>query len=470
LLLQGIIERDKYLMAGFMSLGLFVAAALSLLAGFPVAFTLAGIALIFALIGVLSGLFDPAFLSAFPSRVFGIMSNETLIAVPVFVFMGVMLEKSKLADQLLQALAQMMRRMPGGLGLAVMLVGALMAASTGIVGATVVTMGLLALPTMLRNNYDPAIATGSICAAGTLGQIIPPSIVLILLADVLSNAYQQAQLDLGNFSPKTISVGELFAGALIPGLILVSLYMIYLVAMALLKPASMPPITQKVGEDVSFLTLLGLLAGPLLLIVAVLGSILFGLATPTEAASVGATGAMLLALKQKQLSWATLRSVVYQSTRVSAMVFMILIGASLFSLVFRGYGGDEYVQAFLSGLPGGEAGALVLVMLILFLLGFILDFIEITYVVIPIVGPILLAMGIDPLWLGVMVAINLQTSFLTPPFGFSLFYVRGVTPPEIATTTIYRGVIPFIMIQLFMLALLWLWPALATWLPAVVYG
>lgn len=458
------------MMAGFMSLGLFLAAALSLLAGFPVAFTLAGIALIFALIGVMTGLFDPAYLSAFPSRVYGIMSNETLIAVPVFVFMGVMLEKSRLADQLLQALAQLMRRMPGGLGLAVMLVGTLMAASTGIVGATVVTMGLLALPTMLRNNYNPAIATGSICAAGTLGQVIPPSIVLILLADVLSNAYQQAQLSLGNFSPKTVSVGELFAGALIPGLILVSMYMIYLVAMAIFKPASMPPIEQKIGEDVSFLTLIGLLAGPLMLIVAVLGSILFGLATPTEAASVGATGAILLAMKQKQLSWETMRAVVYQSTRVSAMVFMILIGASLFSLVFRGYGGDEYVQSLLSGLPGGEVGALLVVMLVLFLLGFILDFIEITYVVLPIVGPILLAMGIDPLWLGIMVAINLQTSFLTPPFGFSLFYLRSVTPPEIATTTIYKGVIPFIVIQLMMLALLWFWPALATWLPAMVYG
>jgi len=456
-------------MSGIMSLGLFVAAGLALLAGFPVAFTLAGVALIFALTGILFGVFDPSFLSAFPSRVFGIMSNETLIAVPVFVFMGVMLEKSKLADQLLQALAQLMRRLPGGLGLAVMLVGALMAASTGIVGATVVTMGLLALPTMMRNNYDPAIATGSICAAGTLGQIIPPSIVLILLADVLSNAYQQAQLSMGNFSPKTVSVGELFAGALLPGLLLVSLYMVYLVGMAFFKPRSMPPIKQEIGEDVSFLNLISLLAGPLLLIVAVLGSILFGLATPTEAASVGATGAMLLALKQKQLNMTTLRAVVYQSTRVSAMVFMILIGASLFSLVFRGYGGDEYVQDLLSGLPGGHVGALLIVMLAMFLLGFILDFIEITYVVIPIVGPILLAMGIDPIWLGVMIAINLQTSFLTPPFGFSLFYLRGVTPPEIATTTIYKGVIPFIFIQLLMLGLLAMWPALATWLPAQIY-
>jgi len=457
-------------MAGLMSLGLFLAAALSLLAGFPVAFTLAGVALIFALLGIMTGTFDPSFLGALPSRIFGIMSNETLIAVPVFVFMGVMLEKSRLADQLLQALAQLMRRIPGGLGLAVMLVGALMAASTGIVGATVVTMGLLSLPTMLRNNYDPSIATGSICAAGTLGQIIPPSIVLILLADVLSNAYQQAQLRMGIFSPETVSVGELFAGALLPGLILVGLYMVYLVGVAFIKPSVMPAVRQKPGETVTLMTLLGLLAAPLLLILAVLGSILMGLATPTEAAAVGATGAMLLALKQKQLSFKALQAVVYQSTRVSAMVFMILIGASLFSLVFRGYGGDEYVQSLLTSLPGGEVGALLVVMLVLFLLGFILDFIEITYVVIPIVGPILLSMGINPVWLGIMIAINLQTSFLTPPFGFSLFYIRSVTPPEVATSAIYKGVIPFIIIQVLMLGLLSLWPGLATWLPAVIYS
>jgi tripartite ATP-independent transporter DctM subunit len=456
-------------MSGLMSLGLFLAVGLSLLAGFPVAFTLAGVALIFALLGMLTGIFDPAFLGAFPSRIFGIMSNATLIAVPVFVFMGVMLERSRLADQLLQALAQLMRRVPGGLGLAVMLVGTLMAASTGIVGATVVTMGLLSLPTMLRNNYAPSVATGTICAAGTLGQIIPPSIVLILLADVLSNAYQQAQLHIGIFSPKTISVGELFAGALLPGLVLVALYMLYLALLAFFKPSVMPAIEQDADEDVSLLSLLGLLAGPLLLIVAVLGSILMGLATPTEAAAVGATGAMLLALKQKQLSLETMRAVVYQSASISAMVFMILIGASLFSLVFRGYHGDEYVQALLTNLPGGEAGALLIVMLALFLLGFILDFIEITYVVVPIVGPVLLAMGIDPVWLGVMIAINLQTSFLTPPFGFSLFYLRGVAPPEIATTSIYKGVIPFIAIQLLMLGLLSLWPELATWLPAELY-
>jgi len=457
-------------MTGWISLALFAAVALALMAGFPVAFTLAGVALIFAGAGTIFGVFDPSFLEAFPNRLFGIMSNETLIAVPVFVFMGVMLERSKLADQLLQSLAQLMRLVPGGLGLAVMMVGTLMAASTGIVGATVVTMGLLSLPTMLRQRYRPEIAVGSICAAGTLGQIIPPSIVLILLADVLSNAYQQAQISMGNFSPKTISVGELFAGALVPGLVLVSLYMIYLVALAIFRPLSMPAANERDANRVSVGRLLALMAGPLALIVAVLGSILTGIATPTEAASVGAVGAMVLAVISGQFSLKTLRETVYQSAQVSAMVFMILIGASLFSLVFRGYEGDTVVQSLLTGLPGGIPFTLLVVMLAMFLLGFILDFIEITYVVVPIVGPVLLAMGVDPIWLGVMIAVNLQTSFLTPPFGFSLFYLRGVTPDSIPTSAIYRGVIPFIVIQLLMLGLLACWPRIATWLPDYLYG
>ena len=452
-----------------MALGLFAGVGLALMAGFPVAFMRAGVALIFAALGVLTGAFDPSFLEAFPNRVFGIMTNETLIAVPVFVFMGVMLERSKLADQLLQALAQIMRRVPGGLGISVMLVGALMAASTGIVGATVVTMGLLSLPTMLRHRYQPSVATGTICAAGTLGQIIPPSIVLILLADVLSNAYQQAQLSLGVFSPETISVGELFAGALLPGLVLVLLYMIYRLLLARFRPATMPAAPPGSQADVSVPGLLGLMAGPLLLIVAVLGSILMGIATPTEAAAVGAAGAMLLALIRGQLNRNTLKSTVFQSAKISAMVFMILLGASLFSLVFRGFGGDEQVQSLLTGLPGGPGAVLLVVMLAMFLLGFVLDFIEITYVVVPIVGPVLLAMGINPIWLGVMIAVNLQTSFLTPPFGFSLFYLRGVTPDNVPTSALYRGVMPFIGIQLLMLALLAWWPQIATWLPAYIY-
>ena len=453
-----------------MSLALFLGVGLALMAGFPVAFTLAGVALIFAGIGVLSGSFDPSFLEAFPNRVFGIMSNETLIAVPVFVFMGVMLERSKLADQLLQSLAQVMRRIPGGLGIAVMIVGTLMAASTGIVGATVVTMGLLSLPTMLRNQYHPEVATGTICAAGTLGQIIPPSIVLILLADVLSNAYQQAQLSIGFFSPETISVGELFAGALLPGLVLVLLYIIYLVVLAVMKPETMPAVRSDAKADVSLPALLGMMAGPLVLIVAVLGSILKGIATPTEAAAVGAVGAMALALMRGQLNLATLRATVYRSAQVSAMVFMILIAASLFSLVFRGFGGDEAVQSLLTALPGGVAVTILVVMLAMFLLGFVLDFIEITYVVVPIVAPVLLALGVNPVWLGVMIAVNLQTSFLTPPFGFSLFYLRGVTPKSVPTTAIYKGVLPFIAIQLLMLALLAAFPRIATWLPALLYA
>ena len=456
-------------MAGLMALGLFAAIGLALMAGFPVAFTLAGVALIFAGLGVMTGAFDPVFLEAFPNRIYGIMTNETLIAVPVFVFMGVMLERSKLADQLLQSLTQLMRGTPGGLGIAVVIVGAMMAASTGIVGATVVTMGLISLPTMLRKGYSPEVSTGTICAAGTLGQIIPPSIVLVMLADVLSNAYQQAQLQMGSYSPETVSVGELFAGAMVPGLILVMAYLLYIVILARARPGLMPPDIVEEDERVSIGRLLLLASGPLLLIVAVLGSILKGIATPTEAAAVGAVGAMLLAQISGHLSMETLKNVVYRTTRVTAMVFMILIGASLFSLVFRGFGGDEMIADFLTALPGGVVTAMILVMLVMFLLGFVLDFIEITFVVVPIVGPVLMAMGLDPIWLGVMIALNLQTSFLTPPFGFSLFYLRGVSPDSVPTLAIYRGVIPFIAIQLLVLGLLALWPQLVTWLPGIVY-
>jgi tripartite ATP-independent transporter DctM subunit len=452
-----------------MAFGLFAAIGLALMAGFPVAFTLAGVALIFAGLGSLLGVFDPVFLEAFPNRVFGIMTNETLIAVPIFVFMGVMLERSRLADQLLQSLAQLMRGTPGGLGVAVVVVGAMMAASTGIVGATVVTMGLISLPTMLNRGYNPAVSAGTICAAGTLGQIIPPSIVLVMLADVLSNAYQQAQLQMGSYTPETVSVGELFAGALVPGLILVGAYLLYIMVLARARPELMPPDPGGGADDVSIRRLLLLASGPLFLIVAVLGSILKGIATPTEAAAVGAVGATLLALIGGHLTRETLREVVYRTTRITAMVFMILIGASLFSLVFRGFGGDHLIAEFLTALPGGAFTAMVLVMGVMFLLGFVLDFIEITFVVVPIVGPVLMAMGLNPVWLGVMIALNLQTSFLTPPFGFSLFYLRGVCPDSVPTSAIYRGVIPFIAIQLLVLGLLAAWPQLVTWLPGVVY-
>jgi tripartite ATP-independent transporter DctM subunit len=346
----------------------------------------------------------------------------------------------------------------------------LLAASTGIVGATVVTMGLLSLPTMLRRGYSPEIATGTICASGTLGQIIPPSIILVMLGDVMTTAYQQAQLDQGIFSPKTVSVGDLFAGALIPGLLLVALYMLYILGVAYFKPSVMPAHVRGPDDKVSFMQILHALLPPLFLIFAVLGSILGGYATPTEAAGVGAMGALLLAVSRRQLNYIRLQEIMRSTLRISSMVFMILIGASIFSLVFRGYGGDDAVRNLLESLPGGVFGAVLLVMIVMFLLGFVLDFIEITFVVVPIVGPILLAMGLDPVWLGIMIAINLQTSFLTPPFGFALFYLRGVAPPEVTTAQIYRGVMPFVAIQIFALILLAIFPDLITWLPHKIYG
>jgi tripartite ATP-independent transporter DctM subunit len=453
----------------WISLAMFVVVVVVLLAGFPVAFSLGGVALIFALGGILGGGFDSAFLETMPNRLFGIMNNETLIAVPLFVFMGITLERARIAEGLLDNLSSLFGSLRGGLGISVTVVGMLLAASTGIVGATVVTMGLLSLPTMLRRGYSPEIATGTICAAGTLGQIIPPSIVLVLLGDVLSSSYSQAQLAQNNFSPDTVSVGDLFAGALIPGLLLVGLYIVFLILVALLKPAAMPAAPREASAP-SWAGLLGALAPPLLLILAVLGSIIGGFATPTEAAAVGAIGALLLAAVRRSLSFGRLREIAESTVRVSSMVFMILIGASLFSLVFRGYGGDRLVQELLLNLPGGALGAMLSVMLLMFLLGFVLDFIEITFVVVPIVAPILLAMGIDPVWLGVMMAINLQTSFLTPPFGFALFYLRGVAPASVTTGAIYRGVIPFVAIQLLALALVAFWPGLATWLPELVFG
>jgi len=453
----------------WIAIAMFFVVVVVLLAGYPVAFSLGGVALSFALVGIAVGGFDAAFLQTMPNRIFGIMSNETLLAVPLFVFMGVTLERAKIAENLLDSLSALFGSLRGGLGIAVTVVGMLLAASTGIVGATVVTMGLLSLPTMLRRGYSPRIATGTICAAGTLGQIIPPSIVLVLLGDVLSSAYSQAQLAQGIFAPDTVSVGDLFAGSLIPGLMLVVLYIAYLVGVAVFRPEAMPA-DDRERARADWGALFVALLPPLLLILAVLGSIMGGLATPTEAAGVGAVGALALALIKRELSFARLREVMQSTIRVSSMVFLILIGASIFSLVFRGYGGDRLVQDVLMSLPGGAFGAILSVMVLMFLLGFVLDFIEITFVVVPIVGPILLTMGVDPVWLGVMIAMNLQTSFLTPPFGFALFYLRGVAPESLATADIYRGVIPFVLIQILALAILAAWQDLATWLPGVVYG
>ncbi|MWJ28053.1 TRAP transporter large permease subunit [Halomonas sediminis] len=464
-------------MLEFMPLVLFAVICIVLMFGYPVALSLAGTALAFAGLGMgleamgIDAHFDGGYLSAFPNRLYGIMTNQTLLAVPLFVLMGVLLEKSKVAETLLDAMAMLFGSMRGGLGISVTLVGMLLAASTGIVGATVVTMGLMSLPTMLKRGYSVPLATGTICATGTLGQIIPPSIALVLLGDVLSSAYQQAQLSMGIFSPKTVSVGDLFMGALVPGLLLVVLYITYVAFISWWKPEAAPPADRKeLMEELGHTGGLGLLllkgmVPPIVLIVAVLGSILGGFATPTEASAVGAFGALMLALIYRRLSFKVLGEVLRSTVNVTTMVFLILIGAALFSLVFRAYGGEELVTSLFEGMPGGVVGATIIVMLVIFLLGFILDFIEITFVVVPIVGPILLAMGVDPVWLGIMIAINLQTSFLTPPFGFALFYLRGVAPDSVPTSAIYRGVIPFIVLQLAMLTALAFMPQLATWLP-----
>lgn len=452
----------------FLALVLFAVVCLVLLLGYPVALTLAGVSLLFALVGVFFDVFDATYLISTPNRLFGIVNNTTLIAVPLFVFMGVVLEKSKIAEDLLVTMSALLGRFKSGLGVSVVLVGMLLAASTGIVGATVVTMGLLSLPTMLKRGYSPELASGAICATGTLGQIIPPSIALVLLGDVLSSAYQKAQIEMGIFSPDSVSVGDLFVGALIPGLILVVFYLLYLWGVSKFSPQQVPSHGQE-NEHTSLASLLLALLPPLILIMCVLGSILFGYATPTEAAGVGAMGALILAAVKKQLSKSNINYIVQETTKVTSMVFLILIGASIFSLVFRGLGGETLLKEIFADLPGGAFTAMLVVMVLVFLLGFILDFIEITFVVVPIVAPILIMMGIDPVWLGIMIAVNLQTSFLTPPFGFALFYLRGVAPEIVKTTHIYKGVIPFIIIQVMLLVIMAIWPETVTWLVDIVY-
>ena len=453
-------------MIEFIPLILFIVMCASLLLGFPVAFTLGGVSLIFAGLGSIFGIFDLYLLETIPNRLFGIMTNSTLVAVPLFVFMGVILEKSKIAEKLLESMSEIFGNLKSGLGISVIIVGTLLAASTGIVGATVIAMGLISLPAMLKKGYSEEVSTGLIAATGTLGQIIPPSIALVILGDVLATAYQQAQLSMGNFSAKSFSVGDLFVAAIIPGLLLVTAYSFYFIFSISKKNLNYEESKEK---SVSLFDILKILIPPFLLIFSVLGSIILGVASPTEAAGIGAMGSILIALLNRKLSFSVLADAVKQTAFISSMVFMILIGASIFSLVFRGFGGEELITNLFNAIPGGLFGSMLIVMILVFLLGFILDFIEISFVVVPIVGPILIAMGADPLWLGIMLAINLQTSFLTPPFGFALFYLRGVTPEKIKTETIYKGVIPFIMIQILILCLVAYFPFLATYLPSAIY-
>lgn len=433
---------------------MFLAMTILLMAGFPVTFTLLGTALGFGLIG-----FGWSFFDLYPLRVWGVITNVTLIAVPLFVFMGVMLERSGLAEELLDTMGLLFGRLRGGLAISVVVVGALLGASTGIVGATVVTMGLLAVPTMLRRGYQKELATGTVSASGTLGQIIPPSIVLVLIGDIVG-----------------VSVGDLFIGAVLPGFILVFLYILYILVAAYLRPGIAPPIPRSELAALSPRQLAArmskALVPPLSLMIAVLGSIFAGIASPTEAAAVGAVGATVLAVVNRKFSYKILHEVMITTVRLTCMVFIILCGAAAFGLVFRGLGGDTLVREFLGSLAHAYSHNMVLaiVMALIFVIGFFLDFIEITFIHVPVLAPIMIEFGYDPVWFCILLAVNLQTSFMTPPFGFSLFYLKAVTPPEIETGHIYRGIIPFVGFQLLGLLIVVLFPQLATWLPQVVFG
>ena len=436
---------------------LLVLVCAALVLGYPVALTLAGVSILFSLLCIPAGIFDPDIFKSIPLRIFGIMNNVTLLAVPLFIFMGTILEKSGIAGRMLENMAFAFKNFRGGLSISIIVVGALLAASTGIVGATVVTMGLMSLPVLIQQGYKKDFSTGLVAATGTLGQIIPPSIALVLLGDVMSNAYQRAQNNMGIFSQKTVTVGDLFVGAIVPGILICTSYLIYTIYqnsknlnIQFLPDSLTPPKIE----------ILKTLALPLILIVLVLGSIIGGIATPTEAAAIGAMGALIIALINGKLTFNFLKETSEKTAIVTTMIFTILIGASIFSLIFRGVGGDDLIELIFSGIPGGPYAALIFVLLIVFLLGFILDFIEICYVIVPLVAPPLLMMGFDPVWLAVLLAINLQTSFLTPPFGFSLFYLRGVADASIKTSEIYKGVIPFILIQLLILILVLMFPSI----------
>ena len=434
---------------------LLVLVCCALLFGYPVAFTLSGVSILFAIICIPFGIFDISIFKSIPLRIFGIMNNVTLLAVPLFIFMGTVLEKSGIATKMLTNMALAFRNIRGGLSISIIVVGALLAASTGIVGATVVTMGLMSLPILIQQGYKKDFSSGLIASTGTLGQIIPPSIALVLLGDVMSNAYQRAQNDMGVFSQKTVTVGDLFVGAIVPGLLICLSYLIYTVYK---NSKNIDIEFFPNAKSASSSEILKTLALPLILIILVLGSIFSGIATPTEASAIGAMGALLIAIIDGKFTLSFLKEASEKTAIVSTMIFTILIGASIFSLIFRGVGGDALIDLIFSSLPGGPYTALIFVLLLVFLLGFILDFIEICYVIVPLVAPPLLMMGFDPVWLAILLAINLQTSFLTPPFGFSLFYLRGVAHKSIQTSEIYKGVIPFIFIQLLILGLVLIFP------------
>jgi len=513
----------------YLDLLMFVALMGCILLGFPVSFSIAGVAVAFGYLGWVTDTMNIGLMGAFGQRVFGTLTNDVLIAIPLFVLMGVVLERSRIAEDLLHTMGRLFGRLRGGLGISVVLVGALLAASTGIVGATVIAMGMIALPTMLRTGYNPKLASGLVCTAGTLGQIIPPSTLLIILSDVMSSAYQQAQYEQGKFTIETISVGQIFAGALIPGLTLVAIYILYILLRGYFCPQDMPPVQSEDGRP-DMAEVFRAVLPPVLLIIAVLGAILGGIATPTEAASVGAIGAILMAgvrqgvnrnlvllgtaallilaimagvapvrLQRSDLTgfdyvlgagyvvlsvagiaaiaaclkqaWKAdvLKSALTSTMTVSSMIFATILTASMFSLVFIGLGGEDHVAQILESMPGGPTGALFFCMAVIFVLGFFLDFVEITVILLPLIAPGLIMMGHDPVWLAILIAINLQTSFLTPPFGFSLFYLRSAAPPEITTGQIYKGVVPFIALQVFGIFVIWLWPSLANWLPSVVF-
>lgn len=461
---------DPVAIGEILSILLFIGVCTTLLLGYPISFSLAGTALIFAGIGWAMGVLDFHILNGMAARYYGVMMNEVLVAVPLFIFMGMILERSGLAEQLLTTMGELFGSLRGGLGYSVVLVGALLAASTGVVGATVVTMGLISLPAMLRAGYDPKLATGVICASSTLAQIIPPSTVLIFVANMLQSVNQTAQSKMGNFAPETVSVGDLFAGALIPGLILTALYLLWIAYKAVFEPESCPALPSDASSRQGLWGRVAVALLPALtLILAVLGSILFGIATPTESASLGALGAMILAAARGRLNFAMIKQATVNTAVTTCMVFVILFGASVFSLVFRGFGGEALVEDALRNMPGGAFGAMAIVMFIMFILGFFLDTFEIIFIMLPICGVPLLTLGLDPIWLGVMIGVNLQTSFLTPPFGFTLFYMRGVAPESVTTSQIWIGSISWTFLQVFGLALVWYFTPLATWLPHKIF-